>query len=395
MNEVVQLPNRGHRVDVRRGEVISAVSSQWWNRPDDQRFTSLSDLRESVYARSTSGFADVIETNKIEVRSNREDGQHLGLVLPHGGDAVEVKPTHWSFGQICSEVGAPAGYLRSLPGPIAAIPLQYGLINHRREMVKAFVTDTGEAELRAVTSPTYGRIYDYEVADAVMKIAGDGTGDTHWKVPGLLDPSMTRYNPYVDVTKETTTLYASDRDVFLFLVDDTRPIEAGKLPDGSPDLMFRGFYVWNSEVGSKSFGLATMLLRGVCMNRNLWGVEDFSEMVIRHSKNAPDRFVAEARPKLEDFSLSSEEPVMAKIRAARGAKVAETDEEATEFLTKRGFSKKTAEAIKQTVLQEEERRPESVWDFVQGIAAHARKLHHQDERVAMERIAGRMMDRVA
>jgi hypothetical protein len=33
----------------------------------------------------------------------------------------------------------------------------------------------------------------------------------------------------VDVTKDTTTLYASDRDVFLFLVDDTNPIEAGRL----------------------------------------------------------------------------------------------------------------------------------------------------------------------
>ena len=43
----------------------------------------------------------------------------------------------------------------------------------------------------------------------------------------------------VDITKDTTTLYASDRDVFLFLVDDTHPIEAGRLADGSPDLYFR------------------------------------------------------------------------------------------------------------------------------------------------------------
>jgi hypothetical protein len=52
------------------------------------------------------------------------------------------------------------------------------------------------------------------------------------------------YNPHVDITQDTTTLYASDRDVFLFLVDDLNPIEAGRLPDGSPDLYFRGFYCW-------------------------------------------------------------------------------------------------------------------------------------------------------
>ncbi len=57
----------------------------------------------------------------------------------------------------------------------------------------------------------------------------------------MLDWSNGVYNPLVDITQDTTTLYASDRDVFLFLVDDLNPIEAGRLPDGSPDLYFRGF----------------------------------------------------------------------------------------------------------------------------------------------------------
>ena len=96
----------------------------------------------------------------------------------------------------------------------------------------------------------------------------------------------------MDVTKDTTTLYASDRDVFLFLVDDTNPIEAGRLPDGSPDLYFRGFYCWNSEVGSKTLGIASFYLRAVCMNRNLWGVENFEEITIRHSKFAAPAFCA-------------------------------------------------------------------------------------------------------
>lgn len=55
------------------------------------------------------------------------------------------------------------------------------------------------------------------------------------------------HNPFVEVTKDTTTLYASDRDIFLFLVDDTHPIEAGRLPNGDPDLFFRGVYGRTSE----------------------------------------------------------------------------------------------------------------------------------------------------
>jgi hypothetical protein len=62
-----------------------------------------------------------------------------------------------------------------------------------------------------------------------MKIAGNGTGDTRWKVPGVLDWSTMTHNPFVDLTKDTTTLYASDRDVFLFLVDDLGDVHS-KLP---------------------------------------------------------------------------------------------------------------------------------------------------------------------
>lgn len=93
--------------------------------------------------------------------------------------------------------------------------------------------EDGRVELRAVTGLDYGRVYDHELMDAVRRIAGDGTGDTRWKVPGELDWSTGIYNPRVDMTKETTTLYASGRDVFMFLVDDLNPIEAGRLPDGS------------------------------------------------------------------------------------------------------------------------------------------------------------------
>lgn len=112
------------------------------------------------------------------------------------------------------------------------------------------------------------------------------------------------YNPMVDVTKDTTTLDASDRDVFLFLVDDIYPSEAGTLPDGSPDLFFLVFYCWNSEVGAKTFGIAGFYLRAACQNRNLWGVKDFQE-TIRHSKYAANRFAHEAAPALARFAESS------------------------------------------------------------------------------------------
>ncbi|MEM9477930.1 MAG: hypothetical protein AAGA71_21820, partial [Pseudomonadota bacterium] len=60
------------------------------------------------------------------------------------------------------------------------------------------------------------------------------------------------------------------------------------------------------------------------------------------------------------------------IRAARAKIVARSDEDRQDFLRKRGFSKAETGRIVETVLTEEGRPPESVFDFVQGITAVAR-----------------------
>lgn len=380
----------GYRVDVGRGERIGRVSSEWFSRPPDERYLSLTELMAAVKGRAERSRTRTVESADVRVEADRGDAERLTLVLP--GSDQPVAPTHWSFGQLAALVGAPAAYLRQLPAPLAGINLQYGLTSHRAEQVKTLETDDGRVELRAVTGRDYGRIYDHELVAAVQRIAGNGTGDTRWKVPGVLDWSTGVYNPLVDITQDTTTLYASDRDVFLFLVDDLNPIEAGRLPDGSPDLYFRGFYCWNSEVGAKALGIASFYLRAVCQNRNLWGVEDFEEITIRHSKYAASRFAHEAAPALTRFANSSPQPFINGIRQARERIVARTDEDRTEFLRKRGFGKAETAKIIETVLAEEGRKPESVFDFVQGITAVARDKPHQDARLDLETRAKRLLD---
>jgi hypothetical protein len=123
------------------------------------------------------------------------------------GSGQPVAPTHWSFGQLDGLVGAPSAYLRQPPAPLAAINLQYGLTSQRTEQVKTLEFGDGRVELRAGTGPDYGRIYDHELVAAVQKIAGNGTGNTRWKVPGVLDWGTNIYNPFVDVSAETTTLF--------------------------------------------------------------------------------------------------------------------------------------------------------------------------------------------
>ena len=380
-----------YRVDISRGRNIGRVSSEWYSRPDDEKFLSLTDLYDSVRARADRATTRVVESRAVRVEARSEDPERLSLFVP--GDDRPVASTNWSFGQLSSLVGAPASYLRSLPAALAGINLQHGLLAHRGEQVKLLQTEEGRTELRAVTGPDYGRIWDHELVSAVMKIAGNGVGDTRWKVPGVLDWGNMHYNPYVDVTRDTTTLYASDRDVFLFLVDDTHPIEAGRLPNGDPDLFFRGFYCWNSEVGSKTLGMATFYLRAVCMNRNIWGAENFKEISIRHSKFAANRFAHEAAPALENFADSSPRSFIEGIRTARERIVARTDEDRETFLRKQGFSKAETGKIISTVLAEEDHPPASLFDFVQGITAHARTKSNQDNRLDVEAKGRRLLEK--
>ncbi|RUZ96676.1 DUF932 domain-containing protein [Mesorhizobium sp. M7A.F.Ca.US.001.02.1.1] len=388
-----QAASSGFRVDITRGERIGRVSSEWFSRPDDERYLSLSELHDAVKQRADRASARTVESRAVRVEATRDDAERLSLIVP--GQEQPIAPTHWSFGQLCSLVSAPANYMRQLPAPLAGINLQHGLLCHRAELMKTLETEDGRIELRAVTGPDYGRIWDHELVAAVMKIAGNGTGDTMWKVPGVLDWATMTHNPFVDISKDTTTLYASDRDVFLFLVDDTHPIEAGRLPNGEPDLYFRGFYCWNSEVGSKTLGIASFYLRAVCMNRNLWGVEGFEEITIRHSKFAAQRFAHQAAPALTSFANSSPAPFIAGIKAAREKIVARSDEDREGFLRKRGFSKGETGKIIEAVLQEEGRPPESIFDFVQGMTAHARTKAHQDSRLELEGRARVLLERAA
>lgn len=382
----------GYKVDISRGRNVSRVSSEWFNRPDDERFLSLDTLYDRVRARAEAATTRIVESRAIRVQAQSSHADRLHLLVP-GADAP-IAPTHWSFGQLCSLVGAPAGYLRELPAALSGINLQHGLIAHRGEQVKMLETSDGRTELRSVTGPDYGRIWDHELVEAVMRFAGNGTGDTRWKVPGVLDWGSMVYNPHVDISAETTTLYASDRDVFLFLVDDTHPIEAGRLPNGDPDLYFRGFYCWNSEVGAKTLGIATFYLRAVCMNRNLWGVENFEEISIRHSKFAANRFAAQAAPALTHFADSSPQDFVLGVKAARERIVARKDEDRADFLRREGFSRADTARIIASVVAEEGHPPSSIYDFVQGVTAVARTKTNQDARIELEGKAKRLFQRV-
>ena len=367
------------------GEARMELSKQWMSRPDDERYLSLDDLAAAVDRRETHR-EHVSSLNDFELAHNTKE-----VFVVSRKTQIERKLTHWSFGQLAQRAGAPASYLRTLPSYLATDCIREGLRHADHEENKFYYTAD---RIHAITSSTYGRIPDSSVVASVSRIAGSGLGDTRWKIPGTMDWSTMIYDPDTPVTKETTTLFAGDRDVWMFLVDDKNPIEVGKARNGEPDLMFRGFYAANSEVGAGTLQLATFYLRSLCCNRIMWGVEQFREIRIKHTRFAPDRFIREVAPALQTFGNAGSQRLVQGVNAAKMARIGDTDEEAVEFLRKFGLTGKRAGEVLKTHSDEEGSPVRTFWDAANGITAIARSVGYQDERVTLELQAKKLLDKV-
>jgi hypothetical protein len=358
---------------------IMRASNEWASRPDDERFLSLADLKSSVLNRKNECWTATPSTGDLRVVPNG-----VGLAIEvYDPSAVErrlLNPTNWAFGQLAQYAQAPAQYLRRLPNELAAINLQWGLEHSPlRDEALVLGRSNGTNSLRAITSSSYGRIWDHQVVESVERVNHDG----RWQVPAA---SYATTNP-----KRATTLYASDRDVFIFLVDPQNPIEV----DG--EQLFRGFYAWNSEVGSAVFGLTTFLYRYVCDNRIIWGATEIKELRIRHTGGAPERFAHEGERYLTRYAEESTANIVAGIKAAKAAAIPlnkGTGETVQDWLQKRGFTKAQAKSSVDSAVAEEG-SARTVWDIVNGVTARARSVPHTNERVELETKAGKLMELVA
>jgi hypothetical protein len=239
----------------------------------------------------------------------------------------------------------------------------------------------GEIVLRAITSASYGRIYDHRVVEAVQAINEDG----RWQVPA--GSTFTREE--ARGSKRATTLYASDRDVFIFLVDPETPIEVPR-PDGGHETLWRGFMVWNSEVGSSAFGIRMFLYRHVCDNRIVWGARDVRTLTIRHTGGGPDRFVREAQPQLRKYAESTAADTIAAVRRSMEMEIGRTDDEVKAWLRKRQFTARESDRVIEKS-KEEEGEARTLWQVVQGGTALARGIAHTDTRVSFERRASSLL----
>ena len=360
---------------------LMQANRQWATRPAEERFTSLPAMLAAMEARKAISRAAVLSSRSLRAVST-PDNAGVAIVGPKGNP---IAPTHWAFGQLSNLAGAPAGYLRELPAPLAADCIDYGLQTRDVEDIGVLLSrdSTGEPVLRAATGPKYGRIWDSDVVRALIDRFGDGvSGD--WRVPGIRGKALD------SVTADNTTLYAGDRDMFVFLADEINRLELPNRRDGKTGTLARGFFASNSETGAGTFRLKAFLFDYACENRIVWGAHELDEIVIRHTASAPDRFLEQAAPALIAYANSSAENVETVLRTAQATKL----DRSQDWLAKR-FGPRIAQRIEHAHVLDEGRPIETLWDAVTGATAYARSIPWTADRVEFETQAGELLELVA
>jgi hypothetical protein len=382
---------------------LTTASNQWANRPADQRFWTLQDMLDA-----TRAYRERARTASITYRQLRceDTAGDLAIVGPQGNRATL---THYAFGQLAQDVKAPADYLRSLPATMARDCINLGLQNLPQERTAALLFDQQGAELsaRCVTSDKYQRIWNSEIVERLLPLQEYG-----WQVPPARpndNATDTRPATEADVLRLSQSnglaikvgdpiaaagLYASDRDMFAFLVNESARIE-----DGSEGGLARGFFVSNSEVGNASLKVTRFLYRSVCGNHIVWGAENVSEISIRHIGDAGARFGREFVAELRRYSDQSTADDQARISKAKTCILGGTKEEILDklFGMKRlALSRKALESAYTFAERESaENRtgsPHSAWGFAGGLTRLAQDSTYASERTKLDRAAGKVLE---
>jgi hypothetical protein len=378
---------------------LMQASREWATRPDDQRFLSLEDMREfkrGFLPRERGGTTITVEMPYRDMRIG-QDGTDLFL-LSKGDRPINLSPI--AFEQVCKAAEVPYDFLPTLKTETAQTVLMEKLAqvtpytNGTPRLGALFMSPGNGApgKIHSVNGPRFPRIFDFDIIELVIEMNERAGGA--WKIP---------YATYQDADpKRATTLYASDRDHFLFLVDEERHFDIAGHP------MKVGFFLSGSEMGVRKERLVGFQYDKVCDNRIVWNARGVFEIEIAHTGDAVDRWLREAQPGLQRFIDSDPRETIRRIEAARDitpkqlpmGPVDDTAESVTEFLRSVRVKATVAEAEGAMAYLKQGRAADglvsdepSLYNLVQAGTAWARdNLGNSDKRVPAERKFGQILN---
>lgn len=357
------------------------ANHQWSTRPADQRFDSLADMHAATKAYAASAREIVRPWSSLRVEA---DGQDV-VLLSTGGTPARI--THYAFGQLVQRaaIEAPDGkmrsanieHLRSLPPTLACQVLNHGLKARKEDDNAALLMHAnGSFLLRAALSTNYSRLWNHEVVERLIDVS-----DRNGLVPA-------RATFRVFDAKNPPALYASDHDMFAFLMSNKT------VTDPTGQTMRRGVIVVNSEVGDSSLRVIGFYFREICGNHIIWGAHDIAEIRYTHRGEIGKRW-ADAQIQVRKYLEGAESLEQARFRAATLVIPGATKDQVLDAIFGKrivGLTKKVLSASYDAVVPDVDGNPATLWGMAQGITRHSQTLGYADERAALDRAAGKLLD---
>jgi hypothetical protein len=311
---------------------------------------------------------------------------------------------HYSFGQLCNIAQAPTNYLRGLPAQLAAANLNHGLRQVQGEQ-QLLLHRNGGLQLRCVTSDSYSRIWNYEVAEMALALE-EGEG---WRTPPArpcgLPGVPTRIATDKDVLHKCAHpsmgirvgdeispagLYVSDHDLFIFQVNEDYGIDAG-----GGEMLYRGVFWSNSEVGDAKFRGTMFLFDSVCGNHIVWSAKIVADISIVHRGNAQELF-REMMAQATNLMQSSAHDDEWRIQKAKTHLLGEGQREVVKLVFNKGWGISKEQCEQAYVLairhaEDHNTEPNTAWGYASGITRLSQGVF-ADKRVELDRVAGKVLE---
>ncbi len=363
--------------------LITTAASQYANRPKDQQFASLDAL-------IASGLED--KNHSAERNYNLKDlrviarGDDIRIEGPKG----EATFTHWSFGQLCRMLGAPAGYMRKgLTPQLVADCLDHGLqtgeIGATASVLLRQPNGNPTPVFRCCTTDSYSRVWDCDLAHSAQQHVFNYTGGSGqaWQNAPTWEG-------------EQIAGFRSDRDSFILQIDGGSIVTDPSAGQGEDGKLYRGIMLRNSEVGASSITIEVVLFRYICGNWNLWGAVLGQTWRRRHVGTGLNRAVLrELASVARNFTQRPASADDALIRSLISHELAHTREAVIDELRKMGASKDVAEAAYDRTVQTEKASPRSFWGIAQGVTRLSQDSGYQDERYTLDKLGALILARGA
>lgn len=365
-------------------QMMTDAANQLANRPRDEHFESFQHLRDAARTDMNNSKTAKTTTHNLEVVPSAGG---LRISNRSSSNDASYEFTNHSFGKLCTMAGAPKSFLlEKLTPQTAASCINESLRRQPDSEIQVMlgsVTNaaghTSDPKLRAITGPSYCRVWDSELLDQVHE----------WLLPNGFTPALPTIN--TNAQRENIhgnnkpCLFRGDRNSFAFYMTDKVDKGHGDRP------VRRGFLHANSEVGQKAVWSRRFVFDDMCANFLIWGAKAVKTQRLVHRGDSSWKLIRKFRDELRRCSPTLVETELELLRNADKVIFAKSQEDAVKRLTKQfSLTKAFAEqALEWAEHQENDglQAMSHAW-IGNGVTSAAKVTGNADSLVEMATIGG-------